>query len=207
MNWVTKGFVPPVTDQGSCGSCYAHVAIADIQSSYLMKGFNYSLSIQQIVDCSSTYGNYGCQGGWMGNVFDYVLVNGVTLTKNYPQRPQTYYEGQVGECSMRRGQFRIRSYSYTSYRYYDCYSLTNIALRRPVSVAVTANYPFIYYKSGIFTGCDPIVPFSVNHAVLVVGIFQNATQNYWIARSSWGAGWGESGNIRIDRNKDVGNQC
>jgi hypothetical protein len=76
--------VPSVTNQKNCGSCYAHTAVADIQSSYLMKGINISLSIQQIVDCSFGYGNYGCFGGWMGNVFDYVIVNGITLSKNYP---------------------------------------------------------------------------------------------------------------------------
>jgi len=76
--------VPAVTNQGNCGSCYAHTGVADIQSSYLMKGISVSLSIQQIVDCSFSSGNQGCLGGWMGKVFDYVLVNGITLSRNYP---------------------------------------------------------------------------------------------------------------------------
>lgn len=83
VNWTQKGYVPKVTNQGFCGSCYAHTGVADIQSSYLMKGISLKLSIQQIVDCSSNFGNYGCEGGWMGYVFDYVLVNGITMTKYY----------------------------------------------------------------------------------------------------------------------------
>lgn len=84
VNWTQKGVVPTVTNQGNCGSCYAHTGVADIQSSYLLKGIKVSLSIQQIVDCSFSFGNYGCQGGWMGKVFEYVIINGITLSQNYP---------------------------------------------------------------------------------------------------------------------------
>lgn len=86
VNWTKKGFVPPVTNQGICGSCYVHAAVADIQSSYLMKGISVGLSIQQIVDCSYSSGNVGCKGGWMHRVFDYVILNGITSSKSYPQR-------------------------------------------------------------------------------------------------------------------------
>ena len=45
-----------------------------------MKGFKVSLSIQQIIDCSSNFYNSGCNGGWMGNVFDFAKINGLTTT-------------------------------------------------------------------------------------------------------------------------------
>jgi hypothetical protein len=44
-----------------------------------MKGKNITLSIQQIIDCSNNFDNSGCAGGWMANVFEYVIANGVTL--------------------------------------------------------------------------------------------------------------------------------
>lgn len=33
VNWTERGKVSPVTDQGYCGSCYAHAAISDIETS------------------------------------------------------------------------------------------------------------------------------------------------------------------------------
>jgi len=85
--------------------------------------------------------------------------------------------------------------------------LTNIVLKRPVSVAVYANYPFMFYQQGIFTGCDPITSTAVNHAMLVTGIVSNSQNNYWILRNSWGTAWGELGYMRLDRNIDNGSAC
>lgn len=189
-----------MTDQGWCGSCYAHTGVSDIESSYRFRNKNVSLSIQQIVDCSTSFQNLGCYGGWMGQVFDYVIVNGLATRKAYPDRDISYSLAMSGPCDMRRGQYKIRSFAYTSYRIYDCPSLTNIVRQRPVSVAVDANLAFIFYSNGTFTGCDPVESISVNHAMLIVGVVQNATDNYWIAKNSWGLEWGEYGYIKIDRN-------
>ena len=43
--------------------------------------------------------------------------------------------------------------------------------------------------------------------MLIVGVVQNATDNYWLARNSWGLDWGEYGYVRLDRNLEGGNQC
>lgn len=112
-----------------------------------------------------------------------------------------------GSCLKKKGEYKIRSYAYTSTKTYDCDSLTSIVLKRPVSVGVEINLPFIYYSSGVFTGCDPIVDVSINHALLVTGIVQNSLKNYYICRNSWGTNWGELGYIRIDRSMDYGNHC
>lgn len=91
VNWTEKGVVSPVTDQGYCGSCYAHAAVSDIETSFKFRNINVSLSIQQIVDCSWNFGNGGCQGGWMGNVFDFVKINGITTASSYPDREMTFW--------------------------------------------------------------------------------------------------------------------
>lgn len=78
VNWTEKGMVSEVKDQGFCGSCYAFAALADIESSYLFKGKKLDLSEQQIIDCSSVFGNEGCNGGWMTHVFAYAMLKGIT---------------------------------------------------------------------------------------------------------------------------------
>ena len=60
VNWTSKGFVSSVKDQGSCGACYAFAALADIESTYLMRGKALDLSEQQIVDCTMAFYNWGC---------------------------------------------------------------------------------------------------------------------------------------------------
>ncbi len=81
IDWYNKGVLTPIRDQGSCGGCYAFSTIASIESAYLIRNkLNYwsiNLSIQQIIDCSSAYGNYGCEGGWYQASFSYVKDKGL----------------------------------------------------------------------------------------------------------------------------------
>lgn len=74
----------------------------------------------------------------------------------------------------------------------------------PIAVGINANDPtFTSYKSGIYnsSNCSQ----RANHALLVVGYGEQHKQNneevikYWIARNSWGKGWGENGYVRIIR--------
>lgn len=81
IDWYNKGVLTPIRNQGSCGGCYAFSTIASIESAYLIRNkLNYwsiNLSIQQIIDCSSAYGNYGCEGGWYQASFSYVKDKGL----------------------------------------------------------------------------------------------------------------------------------
>jgi len=99
VNWVTAGAVTPVKNQGSCGSCWAFSATGSLEGvNWIFNGKSLqSYSEQQLVDCSGSYGNQGCNGGWPHWALAYTQANGIELEATYP------YTGQDGTCSFNKG--------------------------------------------------------------------------------------------------------
>lgn len=60
VNWVEKGRVHEVQNQGKCGSCFAFAAVGVAEGVLLKNGDKTRLSVQQIVDCDKL--NEGCEG-------------------------------------------------------------------------------------------------------------------------------------------------
>lgn len=81
VNWVTKGIVSPVKNQGSCASCWAFSAVALLESHALSSHQALIFSEQQLVDCSEDYGNSGCYGGFNFNALHYIKDHGITQEK------------------------------------------------------------------------------------------------------------------------------
>lgn len=139
-----------------------------------------SLSEQQLVDCSRSYGNEGCNGGWMDSAFDYARDKGLTTTSAYP------YVARDQACKIDKGDYKVTSYVDVA----NCNDLVNSLSAKPLSVAVDASN-WSPYRSGVFGNCNK----NVNHGVLLIG----AADGYWRVKNSWGTNWGETGFIRLSR--------
>lgn len=184
IDWVAKGKVSRVKNQGSCGSCWAFSATGVMESASLIKGSSVDLSEQQLVDCTRPQGNQGCNGGWPSSALKYVQANGITSESAYP------YVAKDQACKTQGGSFKISGQKSAS----GCNGLTSEINNTPISVTVDATN-WSPYKSGVFSNCKA----SINHAVLLVGVIGGN----WKIKNSWGTGWGESGYIRLA----TGNTC
>uniref|UniRef100_A0A673HCA7 Cathepsin S, ortholog2, tandem duplicate 1 n=1 Tax=Sinocyclocheilus rhinocerous TaxID=307959 RepID=A0A673HCA7_9TELE len=198
LDWREKGYVSSVKMQGACGSCWAFSSVGALEGQLMRTtGKLVDLSPQNLVDCSSSYGNYGCNGGFMSSAFQYVIDNGgIDSESSYP------YEGVQGQCRYNPSQHAANCTKYYFVRQGDEEALKQaLANVGPISVAIDATRPqFILYRSGVYN--DPTCTNKVNHAVLAVGYGAIAEQDIWLVKNS---GFGDGGYIRMARNQN--NMC
>lgn len=202
IDWRTHGAVTGVKNQKNCGSCWAFSAIGTLEGQHFIKNRQLiRLSEQNLVDCTygAPYNNYGCQGGWPVRALNYIKNNGgVDTEASYP------YEAKDGSCRFKKNTIGAKVASVVGITQGDESALAAaVANKGPISVSVDASL-FQNYKGGVFN--VPSCPGIVSHSVVVVGYGNdNAGGAYWLVKNSWGTSWGESGYIRMARNRN--NQC
>ena len=204
VDWRKKGAVTKVKDQGDCGSCWAFSSTGSLEGQYFLKMKQlFSLSEQNLVDCSDDYGNLGCDGGQQECAFDYVKYNrGIDMEMSYP------YEAKDGQCRFTSTYIGARVTGYTKIQATNERSLMEAVYTiGPISVSIDASKnSFMHYNSGVYY--EPLClssARSLDHAVLVVGYGTHNGQDYWLVKNSWGEDWGMDGYIMMARNKD--NNC
>ena len=212
VNWVSKGAVTNVKDQGQCGSCWSFSTTGALEGAYFIKyGVLETFSEQQLVDCDN-YRNggkdLGCKGGLMDNAFTWIGDNGGLCNESdYP-----YFSGETktnGPC--KTSCKNIKNSKITEFidiiKSSDDEMMKAIS-NQPVSIAIEADqHEFQLYKSGVFSASCGV---NLDHGVLVVGYGNENNLDYYLVKNSWGTSWGDDGYIKLGRGKHYNNgdgQC
>ncbi|XP_017031315.1 cathepsin L1-like [Drosophila kikkawai] len=202
VDWRSKGAVTPVKNQKQCGSCWAFASTGTLEGLQFRKtGKLVALSEQNLVDCSTNWGNQGCQGGFMTNAFNYIRENGGIDTEvSYP------YKGINDKCKYNKAAIGATVTGFRILPKGDENKLADaVANIGPISVAINASpRSFQFYSKGVYNepACDSE---KLNHGVTVVGYGREAGKDYWLVKNSWGTSWGDKGYIKMLRNGK--NQC
>ncbi|KAF1740677.1 hypothetical protein MXB_3167 [Myxobolus squamalis] len=191
-DWRSEGVVSPVKHQLKCGSCYAFSAVGAIESHFAIHNGNLTdLSVQEIIDCSLKFWNFGCRGGFPQGVYKYCMENGLSTSLDYP------YRGRNLVCNRNNSNSSYMLEGYKNLKRGDEINLLRALYHiGPISIAVDAKSDeYAFYKSGIidFSSCSSV---SLNHAVLAVG-YSLLKRPYLLVKNSWGKNWGIGGYFKV----------
>jgi len=199
LNLTTSACMPPIKNQGACGSCWAFAAVDPVDYQYCVKRGSLTVfSEQHLVACANNVApNAGCDGGWPGSAWTYIKNNGGLATA--AAIPYASAGGTSPGCTFTASQ-GVAQVSGWGYVAQDEVAIAQaIANNGPVAVAIYVNNNFQLYSSGIYN--DPTcMNMTVNHAVTLVG-YGNSTCGgaFWILRNSWGTSWGMRGYMLMAR--------
>lgn len=200
IDWIEKGAIVPVKNQGMCGSCWAFSAIVAIEGAhYLDTGNLTSLSEQELVDCDKN--DMGCGGGLMDNAFLFdENSTGICSEKEYPYVMHRHWlQGCLAEkedyCTP-VNHTRVKTFHDVDN---TVDALVKAIAKQPVSVAIEADQQsFQFYKSGVYN--DPECGDTLDHGVAAVGYGTTEDgKDYFKVRNSWGETWGDEGYILMSR--------
>ena len=163
VDWRKKGVVSSVKNQLKCGGCWAFSSAEAVESVWAINNKQlYNLSEQELIDCTTSYGNNGCEGGSMLYGFQYIVDNGICTNISYP------YVAQDQMCSNTTCDKVVKIHNFSLVEQNNENILKRAVAQNPVSVAIQANKrSFQFYQSGIYNDID--CGYELDHGVLLVG--------------------------------------
>jgi len=221
FDWVSKGAVSSIKDQGQCGSCGAFSAIGAVESCYqiLTGHMDDDLSEQQLVDCAYAH-NYhdddghhgaaiGCDGGSVVAYMDWMIQG----RHNQEEAGYPYTSGKSGthyKCRENASNWHETAHvsDMSIFWYTDELNMESLLRINPVSAGVHVSSNWNSYGGGVLEDAfccnvadDPDCVYSMNHHVLVVGYGhdEHSGLDFWLIKNSWGKWWGDEGYIKLKK--------
>jgi len=209
IDWVSKGAVTSVKNQGTCGSCWTFSTVGALEGAEFVAGRAVTeLSMQHILACDK--GGNGCGGGSMDQAFTWVQQNGLPALAKEPYLCQDATAAQCKDMTCSSDAELVIAVG-DVIKHTDVDQTENAleaaVAQQPVSVAIEADKEvFQHYTSGVLT--NDACGSNLDHGVLAVGYGIDGGQKYWKVKNSWGTDFGEDGYIRIAKGaSSEGGEC
>ncbi|KAL0476991.1 CP2 [Acrasis kona] len=208
------GWVPPIKNQGICGSCWAFATSYMYSARLYISNEDKKLefSPQHQINCHRIKDVLtGCSGGIVESALNQIVYEGHVLESCSPYTSKTTLFGSK-QCNAKCADNREAEKFYGS-EVFDVQPDKNVShedivklMKReiltggPVVTSIDVGLPFFAYMKlkpkGIFKG------YSVNgivggHAIVTVGWGVEKGKEYWICANSWGKKWGDQGYFKI----------
>ena len=201
----TLGWIGPIKDQKTCGSCWDFSGTCCVEVAYNKAGVGggastFILSEEYTLDCGQ---NGGCDGDDNTNILAWAKATGLPLTSAYGA--YSAGSGKVGKCAF---QSAMTLYKITDWGFADSnggQGVTSVADIKAaimeygcVGAAVAADDAFEAWGDNQPSMSNPWKGSgskSIDHDIVLIG-WDDSTSS-WILRNSWGDGWGVQGCMAI----------
>lgn len=186
----------PIKDQGGCGACWAFATNSAFENRLRqIDNVTRDLSEQYLVSCG--FGSCSGSGPAFEAYVDAVPAGepgaGAVYEQDFPyvaadtpcNAPHVHHEKVINEGE--------RVQILWTQEEMIAHTKAAIYYEGPVVVGACGDGNLSAYTGGIFrtvTDC-------MNHNLVLTGWDDNGGDGYWLARNSWGSGWGEAGTARI----------
>ena len=190
LSWRDLNGVTPVKNQGSCGSCWAFAATAEMESFIkIYYGIETDLSEQQSISCNDDGSD--CGGGWAFSSYDVFQNYGAVLENCAPYLAMSPPTAPCTQDSFLK-YGTITGYNSISN---DVDQIKAALQYGPVCTGIDASEAFEAYAGG----CYDEPGHGTNHLVLIVGYDDRScdSNGAWLIKNSWGSSFGEGGYITV----------
>ncbi|ONI79002.1 peptidase C1 [Actinosynnema sp. ALI-1.44] len=188
-----RDFVTAVRDQGSCASSVAFGVLAALETTAAftrgVPGLDLDLAEAHLFHGHAAERGYTSESGaWPDDLLDDAVRVGVTFEDYFP-----YQDDGSGAADPDWPNRLAKAAGVTDLTGNPAAIKQHIFGYGAVAACLTVHSDFFHYRAGVY---KPTTDHLVGgHCVAIVGWDDDA--QCWIAKNSWGPGWGENGFFRI----------